>query len=318
MTPPPVITPPASKHAVPNPRFPFIDGPDGAARATCRPEDVQLIRLWMKRQPHLPVISDAFITLFLHSVYNSIEQAKATIETYFSARTAAPEFFKNRDCFSQDVQFSYKTVHLTSLNQTTPEGYRVLLCRLSDHEPSHLHFSDVLKAFFMFADICISEDGVIPGYITIFDLKGVMLGHLPRISLPSLKKFMVYIQDAHPVRLKAVHLINCVPFMDKILAMVKPLMKNEMINLLQLHSNGLDTLFKTIPEEIMPEDYGGKDKHTAELHADYKKLMETKYVDWLKEEDEQLRTNEDLRIGSKSTQSELFGMEGSFRKLAID
>ncbi|XP_046386942.1 alpha-tocopherol transfer protein-like [Ischnura elegans] len=312
------LPPPATQNRDPNPRFPFIDGADGAAAATCRPEDVQIIRIWMKRQPHLPTISDAFISLFLHSVYNSIEQAKATIETYFSARTAAPEFFKDRNGFSEDVQFSYKTAHFTSLNKKTPEGYRVLICRLADFDPSHLHFNDVLRAFFMFADICISEDGVIPGYITIFDLKGVVLGHLPKISLPSLKKFMIYIQDAHPVRLKAVHLINCVPFMDKILAMVKPLMKNEMINLLQLHSNGLDNLFKTIPQEIMPEDYGGKDKTMAELHADYKKLMETKYLDWMKEEEEHLRTNEDLRIGSKSTSSELFGMEGSFRKLAID
>jgi len=83
---------------------------------------------------------------------------------------------------------------MIAVPKSTPSGYRVLLFRLKEFEPSKANFSELMKAFFIFADIRISEDGLAPGYVVIFDMKGVSLSHLARVSLPALKKYMVYIQ----------------------------------------------------------------------------------------------------------------------------
>lgn len=85
---------------------------------------------------------------------------------------------------------------MAPLPKATPEGYKILLYKLADPDPSKLVFEDGLKAFFAFNDVRISEDGLTEGYIVVFDMKGCSLGHLARVStcMNLVRKFMVYIQ----------------------------------------------------------------------------------------------------------------------------
>ncbi|KAF3429436.1 hypothetical protein E2986_11419 [Frieseomelitta varia] len=47
-------------------------------------DDMQMLRDWYKKQPHLPPLTDAELALFLHSNYYRMEPTKATIDTYFT------------------------------------------------------------------------------------------------------------------------------------------------------------------------------------------------------------------------------------------
>lgn len=60
-------------------------------------EDIQALRDWCQKQPHLPEITDSELVLFLHSNYYRLEPTKSTIDTFYSVRTHVPEFFSNRD-----------------------------------------------------------------------------------------------------------------------------------------------------------------------------------------------------------------------------
>lgn len=67
--------------------------------------DVQILKDWATKQPHLPKISDVEYVLFLHSNYYSIEAAKHTIEEYYTSRTHMPEFFSDRDpCGTKELR----------------------------------------------------------------------------------------------------------------------------------------------------------------------------------------------------------------------
>lgn len=59
--------------------------------------DLEALREWCKKQPHLPKIADIDLILFLHSNYYSMEPTKKTIDNYYTMRTHVPEFFTNRD-----------------------------------------------------------------------------------------------------------------------------------------------------------------------------------------------------------------------------
>jgi len=59
--------------------------------------DIQILREWCEKQPHLPKILDSELALFLHSNYYRLEPTKTTIDTFFTVRTHVPEFFSNRD-----------------------------------------------------------------------------------------------------------------------------------------------------------------------------------------------------------------------------
>lgn len=106
---------------------------------------------------------------------------------------------------------------------------------VKDPDYTKLVFSDAVKAFCMFNDCVLSEDGLIEGYIVCFDMKGIALGHLARVSLPALRSFMVYIQEAHPARLKAIHVLNTAPWINHAMRIVLPLIRSELLQLLKFH-----------------------------------------------------------------------------------
>lgn len=90
--------------------------------------------------------------------------------------------------------FPRDSSHMVGLPIKTQEGYKVLCYRLSDTDPSKVNFANAVKAFCMFNDMMISQDGIIEGYIVVFDMKGLRLGHLAKIQLSALRTFMAYIQ----------------------------------------------------------------------------------------------------------------------------
>lgn len=59
--------------------------------------DVQMLREWCEKQPHLPKVSDAMLALFLHSNYYRLEPTKASIDTYYTVRSHVPEFYNDRN-----------------------------------------------------------------------------------------------------------------------------------------------------------------------------------------------------------------------------
>lgn len=42
---------------------------------------------------------------------------------------------------------------MVPLQETTPENYKVIIFRLISDDFDHIHFNDVIKAFFMVADV---------------------------------------------------------------------------------------------------------------------------------------------------------------------
>lgn len=71
--------------------------------------DIQMLKEWCEKQPHLPKIEDSFLAMFLHSNYYHIEPTKSTIENYYTTRTHVPEFFSNRDPIgTKELRQAYK------------------------------------------------------------------------------------------------------------------------------------------------------------------------------------------------------------------
>ncbi|CAH1953547.1 unnamed protein product [Acanthoscelides obtectus] len=132
-------------------------------------------------------------------------------------------------------------------------------------------------------------------YIVIFDMKGVQLGHLARVSLPALRCFMLYIQEAHPCRLKAIHILNTASWIHHVMRLVIPLVKSELLNMVKFHKGNVPENF---PIELMPMDYGGEAASIDELDRETKSLI-SKYHQWLIESAE-FKSDESKRIKKAS------------------
>lgn len=124
-------------------------------------------------------------------------------------------------------------------------------------------------------------------------------------------------QEALPIRLKAIHFINTVPFMDKVIALMKPFMKKELINILEFHST-MDTFIdKRVPKSAMPDECGGTAGKLLTIQEDAYKEMQAN-ARFFEEEEASKRVNEKVRQGKPHGDGDIFGTQGNFRQLSVD
>lgn len=69
------------------------------------------------------------------------------------------------------------------------------------------------------------------------------------------------------IRLREFHFINAPSFVDKLLSIIKPLLKENLLNNLKIHPVGSDTLDEYIPRHALPKEVGGEFKDLATLRG---------------------------------------------------
>lgn len=102
-----------------------------------------------------------------------------------------------------------------------------------------MHHTEDTKAFIMLSDCRFSMPDVVDGKasllsegeVQIFDMDGYSMKHVTRLSIRTLRAYLKYLQQAFPVRIKAMHMINCPSYLDKMLRVVKPFINKEVFEM---------------------------------------------------------------------------------------
>ncbi|XP_072934251.1 alpha-tocopherol transfer protein-like [Epargyreus clarus] len=282
-----------------------------------RDRDLEAIKDWMRKQPHLPDEWDeGRIMTFLRGCSFSLEKCKRKLDMYFTMRAACPEFFTNRDINSQELRDLMTKAQGPPLPGLTPNGRRVTICRGLDKNIETHQLNEAFKLAMMIGDIRLLEEveGV-AGDIYILDASIVAPSHLGKLSPSAVKKFLICVQEAYPVKLKEVHIVNTSPIIETVVNLVKPFLKEKIKNRIFIHTD-INTLYEHVPKEMLPAEYGGNSGSINDINEAWVKKME-EYKDWFKAQ-ESIKANEALRPGKPTNYDELFGIDGSFRQLSID
>ncbi|XP_063929746.1 alpha-tocopherol transfer protein-like [Zophobas morio] len=277
--------------------------------------DVELFMTWVNKQPHLPKINELQAILFLQSCYYSNEAAKTALDTYFTVKALCPEMFGNRNPLTGPMKETIHVSVMTPLPKETPDGSTIFFVKLTDTTPDKYIFVDQCRYFDMISMLHLYQKGTSKGHLIVFDMKGISFPHLAKLGPITMKKLLFYLQDALPVRLKGLHFVNIVPFMDKILALMRPFMKKELMDVLFLHTT-VDELFKYVPQDCLPQEYGGSVEAVPILHEKIKGDLRnnTALFEW----EETQKVDESKRPGKPKNIGDIFGVEGTFKKLEID
>ncbi|KAF2906065.1 hypothetical protein ILUMI_00109 [Ignelater luminosus] len=176
-----------------------------------------------------------------------------------------------------------------------------------------------MKVSLMILDILMNDDDnyVIAGQEAFGDLKGLTVSHAVQVTPSVCKKLVMCVQNSYPTRPKRLIFTNVPSVAERLFHMVKALLKEKIRNRVHVYSEDkLTDLYQVLPQSVLPKEYGGEGDSIAELTVHWKKKVES-YKEWFLE-DEKYGSNEKLRPGRSYTSAELFGIEGSFRKLMID
>lgn len=286
-----------------------------AKTSKLKKEDVKSLMEWAEKQPHLPKISEFQFILFLQSCYFNNELAKQAIDIFFTSRSLSREIFGGRDPKDPNIQQAIDCALVTFLPKELPNGFRVLYAGLVDPNPDVYHHGPQLRMFDMSIVSGMHTKGTCEGIALVVDMKLSSLSHVLKQNLTNMKKYLYYLQEGLPIRLREIHLANPGTLADRVLTLFRPFIKKELQDMLMVHST-LDSLYKHIPKEYLPSELGG-DVGTL------KELQEKVRGDFLANEeffkkDEVQTTDESKRTEKPKDLSKIFGLEGTFKKLDLD
>lgn len=155
----------------------------------------------------------------------------------------------------------------------TPDGKRVIVMTGYAKEVEAQHVPDMMKLALMVGDIRLeAETTGVAGDVYVFDASIANAAHFAKFTPTVVKKFLVCVQEAYPVKLKEVHVINASSLVDTIIQWVKPFLKEKIRNRIHVHQN-LESLYKFVPQEMLPEEYGGSAGKVQDIHS---KCFDTK------------------------------------------
>ncbi|KAF2881465.1 hypothetical protein ILUMI_24701, partial [Ignelater luminosus] len=191
-------------------------------------KDIDLIKKWLSTQNNLPRVTEEQIVLFLLSCSNEQEHTKTTIKAYYAVKKEAPELFNNRQMNRADVQKQLKMMEFAVLPERTDKGSTIIFFRILDSNYSNFEMGPFLKLLFMTLDAAI-HDNPPTELVILGDIKNMGLMHLTKLKIKYIKFFFYYLQEGLPVKLKAIHILNTVYFIDKAMVIVNPFISKEVL-----------------------------------------------------------------------------------------
>ncbi|XP_077292354.1 retinol-binding protein pinta-like [Arctopsyche grandis] len=283
-------------------------------------QDLQALKDWLAKQPHLNVrTDDQWLIAFLRGCKYSLERTKGKLDMFYTLRKAAPEICQVKDLMDPKIQELLNIGEMLPLkNSSNYNGPRAILVRPGLCDPNKFSMIDVMQINYMLYCILLMEDdqAVVAGHLHIVDLTNVGMSHFTQMTPSIAKKVVMSGQDAMPFRLKGSHNINAPKGMETILNFFKNFMNEKNQNRMFLHSGNVEAVYKYVPKEIFPAEYGGDAGPIDDLRDYWKNKFED-YSDWFLEE-AKYKSDENKRPGKPKTSETLFGIEGSFRQLNLD
>ncbi|XP_029407058.2 alpha-tocopherol transfer protein-like [Bactrocera dorsalis] len=283
-------------------------------------EDLEALKDWAIKEPHLNVrLDDQLLVAFLRGCKFSLEKTKSKLDWFYTLKTKYPDYYTLQDPDVPHLQDLVKYgVGLPLPIPLNEIGARIIFCRFGIYPIDKYKIKDLLAIAFASYELQMRSDdtSVINGFIALVDVSKINAAYFAQFTPHLLKKTMGFFANAAPIRQTATHFINVPASFEKLYSMIKPTLTEKQRNRIFLHGNNLETLYAHIPQKYLPKEFGGENDCIDELEKSTFQLF-LDHRDYFKE-DVKYRNNEELRVGQQPDYESLFGMEGSFRKIAVD
>ncbi|XP_075227252.1 alpha-tocopherol transfer protein-like isoform X1 [Lycorma delicatula] len=282
-----------------------------------KPEEVAELRQWFLSRPNYPHhVPDVILALFLHSSDYNIADAKKYCDTSLKLRSDTPEMFSNRDPHNPEIKRVNELVDMWISPKTTPDNYHILYAGFINTDPSTYDFAEACKRFLMVGEAFVLKNGIIPGLIVVLDAKGGSYRHVLKAKLAHIRKFLIYVQEALPIKINQVHIININPVIDKIMYIIRPFIKATLMENIHFHS-GISGLSKYIPKDTLPTDLGGYTGTRKENQCKTDAMLEDMRA-WFMQDNLRLQNNEKSKSNENQSITHFQESNSSFHSLDID
>ncbi|KAK5645829.1 hypothetical protein RI129_004293 [Pyrocoelia pectoralis] len=229
-------------------------------------EDIEHIEEWLTTET-LPKLAREQIIAFLISCDNDRKMTKRTIKCNYALKSSSPDLFTNRNIRGTELENILNVIHGCEIPHRL-NGYLIGISKLNDTNYRNFNLVAYIKLVTMSLETICFRENVPEGLILILDCKGFSLMHLSHVKINILKWFLQYVQEAIPIKLKSIHVVNSSSAIEVGFNLIKPFIRNETIQNVHFHSLRTMEFFyeNHIPKSYLPKDYGGELEAVSYYH----------------------------------------------------
>ncbi|KAJ3624276.1 hypothetical protein MTP99_017914 [Tenebrio molitor] len=275
-------------------------------------KDIEIIREWLKVQPHLPeVMDDVKIKNFLNLSKFSIEKTKKKIDMYYTIRSVIPDLFEKSNPKLRHMQRLLDMTYCCTPLEAVNGIHRVHI--LKAKAPNTFNPRDLVMYFFNIFEVRLYEDFMTDD-IFIFDMDNLTFNDMNKFTPSLVAKSMAVYKKVYSLRLKNIYYLNSPSYVSILLSILKAVVKEKIFHRIQVHQDA-EVMKQIFSKDTLPKDYGGEGPSLEDLNE----MTKRKVVQYQERFDrlDTLRVNENLRP-EEFNNDEILGFYGNFKKLDVD
>ncbi|KAL0867824.1 hypothetical protein ABMA27_008525 [Loxostege sticticalis] len=269
-------------------------------------ESVDRLDEWVKAQPHFNKkdYSREYLENFIIHAKGSVERAKGYIEKLCAYKTYGPQHFVYS---TKPIDMNLENIHFFPLPRLTKEYHRVYFLRNSTQKD---YTPEIMLEYSLKHNYAL-------GAKVILDYRKTDLSYfVTAIKYAEYRNALMPFWKGYATSFKSIHIITTSKIVDLLVAACSQFINPKTFGRIYVHAN-IEELYDHIDKDLMPSDYGGKEKSTEELNDAWNVELSTdEYMEYIKD---MFQATIDPLLKPMDKFDDLFtGMQGTFRSLAID
>ncbi|XP_029155352.1 alpha-tocopherol transfer protein-like isoform X2 [Nylanderia fulva] len=221
-------------------------------------ESVARLRELLKAEIDLksPFHNDAWLIRFLRPCKYYPESSLQLIKQYYNFKARHSVFdnlkpSREKNIFDQNI--------LTVLPIRDQYGRRMLVVEIGKKwKHNKCSLDEIFKGCVLYLEAAMLEPSTqIAGAVVIFDMDGLTLQQAWQFTPPFAKRLVDLLQEAMPLRIKNLHIVNQPYVFNMVFALFKPFLKEKFKSRIIFHGSDRKSLHGYISPKCLPANYGG-------------------------------------------------------------
>jgi hypothetical protein len=182
-----------------------------------------------------PLDNDPWLIRFLRPCKYYPESAVKLVKNYYSFKVKHANVYDGLKPSKEENIFKHNI--LTVLPNRDQYGRRILIIELGKKwKFNEVSLDEVFKGCVLYLEAAMLEPtSQIAGAIVIFDMDGLSLQQTMQFTPPFAKRIVDWLQDAVPLRIKNIHIINQPYIFNMVFALFKPFLREKLKSRVSIH-----------------------------------------------------------------------------------
>lgn len=207
-----------------------------------------------------------FLLRFLRAKKFRVGDAFLLLCRYFEYRQQHRELFRGLNTGSRNENGGESAIQMALLDglpgvlsERDPCGRPIIILLASNWDHSRYDVRIVYQAVLLTLERLVEEEAVqAAGVVVILDWSNFPARLTTSLSPKLLRLMLDGLQDAFPLRLCSMHLVNQPWYVEAALGLARPFMKEKLRSRIHFHGNNLATLHAQVPPRLLPAELGGE------------------------------------------------------------